>query len=688
MFKSVSTRWLWVAYLAVAASALGAFATAWSSRQDQLWQGMVDAGRDAAREVSLSTRSARDAVYMLQGVANGLFRQPGIQMSEARRTQMVQRLDLPGTFVLMPNAQAVHRETRLSNSVYRDWPAFSLVGAMPARGSEVAREIEIALSLSPALIRAKTTQSAAVAVYYLSGQGFHLVYPPAQDDLQLFTPDMLQGVAYRSGLVASNPGRLPAWSVAYDDPKGNGLISTLAIPIDDAEGHYRGVAAMDFQLDNLSQYLRRPALGISTAFVLNDNERVIAHPSLVSVSTEQAPTLDEVAQTRGAAPGGWALLSTAPANNRLQLGGEWAAVFDIEATPWRYVLMVDRAELRLAALRGMWVEACGVVVLLCLLAYAESRRRHAEAALRSKAAEEVLQAAPAPVAVMRQSDMSILVANEALMQLFDSPTRADRAAVAEIAHRQLRQLIQSLTEQTLSDIDAMPQLPLRRFDGSPLWLLVRCVPAVHDEEPAWLCSLTDVSALKQTRDQLEALATTDPLTGALNRRAVSEAAQAELRRARRHGKPVAVLLLDVDHFKRVNDTHGHRVGDRVLQQVSAACRALLREIDSFGRWGGEEFIVLLPETGLEAALVVAERVRETVASVVVPADDGGAVAVTTSIGVASLGVGDESMEELLARADAALYQAKREGRNRVQAAAMGAEPASAHVVSAQDSVEI
>ncbi|HEY0821972.1 MAG TPA: hypothetical protein VGD46_24560, partial [Rhizobacter sp.] len=173
MFKSVSARWLWVAYLAVAALAVGAFAAAWSSRQDQLWQGMVDAGRDAAREVSLSTRSARDAVYMLQGVANGLFRQPGIQMSEARRTQMVQRLDLPGTFVLMPNAHAVHRETRLTNSIHRDWPAFSLVGAMPARGSDLAREIEISLSLSPALIRAKYTQAAAVAVYYLSGQGFH-----------------------------------------------------------------------------------------------------------------------------------------------------------------------------------------------------------------------------------------------------------------------------------------------------------------------------------------------------------------------------------------------------------------------------------------------------------------------------------------------------------------------------------
>ncbi|MBX3622227.1 MAG: diguanylate cyclase [Rhizobacter sp.] len=670
MFRTFNVRWLWTAYLAVTALAVGAFAMAWSARQDQLWQGMVDAGRDAAREVSLSTRSARDAVYMLQGVANGLFQQPAIQMSEARRAQLVERLDYPGTFVLLPDGHAVHREKRTTSNIYRDWPALSLVGSKPAAGSELAREIEVALSLSPALIRAKSTQTAAVAVYYLSGLGFHLIYPPAQDDLQLFTPDMLRHGAYRHGLVEGNPRRLPVWSGAYDDPKGNGLISTLAIPIDDAEGNYRGVAAMDFQLDSLSQYLRRSGLGIGTAFIMDDNDRVIAHPTLVRVSSDHAPSLDDVAKTRGVPAGGWSALHNAPANNPLRLGGEVAMVFDIEAAPWRYVLMVDRAELRWAALRSMVMEGIGLGVLLMLLAYAESRRRDAVVSLRRKAAEEVLQAAPAPVAVMRQSDMSIVVANAALMHLFEAPSPAGPAAAAESAHRQLRELIHTLTEQTLSDVDTMADRPLLRADGSPLWLLVRCVPVVHEEQPAWLCSLTDVSALKQTRDQLEALATTDPLTGAMNRRAVSEAAQSELQRARRSGKPFAALLMDIDHFKRVNDTHGHQAGDRALVQVAAACQAQLREIDRFGRWGGEEFVVLLPETDLEGALAAAERMRQAVQALVVTSDSGVPIPVTLSVGVAMSGArDDEHLEALLMRADTALYRAKHDGRNCVRTVA-------------------
>lgn len=672
MFRSFNVRWLWAAYFLVMALAVSAFGMAWSARQEKLWQGIQDAGRDSVREVGLTTRSARDAVSMLQGVASGLFQQPMIQMDEARRALIVERLDLPGTFVLLPSADVPQSEQRNRYATHRGTPALSIAGAKPAKGGELAREVEVALLLGPALVRAKASQTAAGAIYYLSGRGFHLIFPPAQDDLQLFTPDMLTRGTYLSGMIEANPRRLPVWSVAYDDPKGNGLISTLAIPIDDADGNYRGVAAMDFQLDSLSQYVRRPSLGIANAFILDDTDKVIAHPTLLGSSSDHAPTLDDVAKTHGVAAGRWNALRNVPANNRLSLGPEDAIVFDIESTPWRYVLMVDRAELRWAALRGMFLEAAGLLVLALMLGYAESRRRGAVVSLRRKAAEEVLQAAPAPVAVMRQSDMSIVVANDALMRLFEAPAHADRRAAAESAHRQLRELIKTLTERTLHDVDAMNDHPLLRADGTPLWVLVRCVPVVHEEQPAWLCSLTDVSALKQTRDALEALATTDPLTGVLNRRAVTEAAQSELRRAKRSNTPFATLLMDIDHFKHVNDTHGHEAGDRVLTQVAAVCGMQLREVDGFGRWGGEEFIALLPETGLEGAVIAAERIREAVESLAVVSEAGVPVPVTLSVGVAVWWPEDEHLESLLRRADTALYKAKHDGRNRVCTAALPA----------------
>lgn len=671
--RSISMKAHWAAYVTVVTLAAAAFVAAWSARQDRLWGEMQDAAHEAAREVSLSTRSARDSVFMLQGVANGLFQQEAIELSEAHRNALAERLDVPNTIVLLPIVRAAHRTARASVNNHADSPAFSMAGSKPGPKSALGREIEIALSLGPALIHAKTTQSAAAAVYYLSGRGFHLIYPPASDDLQLFTPDMLRRDAYLNGLVERNPGRAPVWSASYDDPKGNGLVSTLAIPIDDADGNYRGIAAMDFQLDNLSQYVRRPALGIATAFILDDKDRVIAHPTMVGGASDKAPTLAEVAQRAGAA-GDWSPLRTAPANNRQRLGADLALVYDIESTPWRYAMVVDSAQLRWAALRTMPLEAGVLVALLLLLGYAEKRRREVVVSLRRKAAEDVLQAAPAPVAVLRQADLSIVLANAALLRLFGDDGQADAAAAQQSAHAQLHDLIKSLSSQAQIQPGRVNEMCLHRGDDTPFWVLVRCVPMVHEDEPGWLCSLTEVTALKQAQSQLETLATTDPLTGALNRRAIAMRGSAELKRVARTESSFAALLLDIDHFKRVNDEHGHLAGDRVLQAVSRACQAALREVDVFGRWGGEEFVALLPETGHDGAVAVAERLRVAIAALCVEDDAGRPIRPTVSVGVAGWQPGGDTLEALLSRSDAALYVAKATGRNRVCVAPAGNAP--------------
>ena len=672
--RSISMKAHWAAYVMAVTLAAGAFVAAWSARQDRLWTDMQDAAHEASREVGLSTRSARDSVFMLQGVANGLFQQGGLELTAEHHDALAERLDLPGTVVLLPVTRAAHRTARASVNNHADSPAFSLAGARPAPRSDTGREIEIALALGPALIHAKTTQSAAAAVYYLSGKGFHLVYPPAADDLQLFTPDMLRRDPYKSGLVEHNPGRTPVWSAAYDDPKGNGLISTLAIPIDDADGNYRGIAAMDFQLDSLSQYVRRPALGIATAFILDGHDRVIAHPTMVGGASDKAPTLAEVALRAGVgagAVGDWNVLRTAPANNRQALGQDLALVYDIESTPWRYAMVVDRAQLRWTALRGMPVEAGGLVALLLLLGYAEKRRREALVSLRRKAAEDVLQAAPAPVAVLRQADLSIVLANAALLRLFAPDALTDDATAHRSAHEQLHDLVKSLSAQEQIHGGRVTEMSLQRADGTPFWVLVRCVEMVHEAEPGWLCSLTEVTALKQAQNQLETLATTDPLTGALNRRAIATRGTAELKRVGRTASSFAALLLDIDHFKRVNDSHGHLAGDRVLQAVSRACQGALREVDVFGRWGGEEFVALLPETAYDGAVAAAERLRFAIESLSVEDDAGQPIRPTVSVGVAVWLPAGDTLEALLSRSDAALYVAKATGRNRVCVAPQG-----------------
>ena len=166
---------------------------------------------------------------------------------------------------------------------------------------------------------------------------------------------------------------------------------------------------------------------------------------------------------------------------------------------------------------------------------------------------------------------------------------------------------------------------------------------------------------------LNALALTDPLTGVANRRHIERYGEEAIARVRASGEPLTALAFDIDHFKRVNDARGHVAGDRVLARVAQACQDALRQCDVLGRIGGEEFLVLLPNTRLDQALPIAERLRMAVSALNL-ADVGGDLAVTISLGMAEF-VAGEDLEALVRRADHALYRAKERGRDRVEVAA-------------------
>ncbi len=173
--------------------------------------------------------------------------------------------------------------------------------------------------------------------------------------------------------------------------------------------------------------------------------------------------------------------------------------------------------------------------------------------------------------------------------------------------------------------------------------------------------------LKEAKEAAELLARTDPLTGMPNRRCFFEQAERNLSMSRRYQHPLTVLTLDVDHFKHINDRHGHAVGDMALQAIASALPEGLRETDVAGRIGGEEFAVLLPETSEAEAQEIAERLRQNIAAIGLSAD-GREIPLTASFGLAVLDKEDR-FSELLARADQALYQAKERGRNQVVCAA-------------------
>jgi len=208
------------------------------------------------------------------------------------------------------------------------------------------------------------------------------------------------------------------------------------------------------------------------------------------------------------------------------------------------------------------------------------------------------------------------------------------------------------------------QEEFRLPDGT--WLDMRVIPILdaNGEVECFAEWARDITENYRTRERLERLATTDALTGLWNRAYFMGTLEREIRRARRYGEPFSLLMLDLDHFKRVNDTRGHAAGDAVLRHLAAIFRKVLRQTDITGRVGGEEFSILLPHTDLAAALAMAERLRSAIENT--PADyKGTKIPITSSIGVAVYHRDIVDEDALMLLADEALYAAKKGGRNRV-----------------------
>jgi diguanylate cyclase (GGDEF)-like protein/PAS domain S-box-containing protein len=210
----------------------------------------------------------------------------------------------------------------------------------------------------------------------------------------------------------------------------------------------------------------------------------------------------------------------------------------------------------------------------------------------------------------------------------------------------------------------------QRADGSRFWGSCLIAP-LHEadarrvEERAYSLIIRDVSDRREATEALWRSVSCDHLTGLANRRAFFETAGLELQRWARAPRPVSLLLIDADHFKRINDAHGHAAGDAVLRHLAAAMSASFRAMDMLARLGGEEFVVLLPGTPLDGAAAVAERLCRRLAEQAVVVD-GRAIPCTVSIGVATMDTSIDGVDALVQRADRAMYAAKALGRNRVE----------------------
>jgi diguanylate cyclase (GGDEF)-like protein len=219
------------------------------------------------------------------------------------------------------------------------------------------------------------------------------------------------------------------------------------------------------------------------------------------------------------------------------------------------------------------------------------------------------------------------------------------------------------------------------FNGSLTWIALPMVFCFALARRAMQLHMTLIDERKRLEDrvlhrthelhiankELELLATTDSLTGLANRRCMMECIKREIERSDRSKKSLALCMIDVDHFKNINDTHGHPTGDRAIMAIAAACNESIRKTDIASRFGGEEFVMLMPETELTEATIVTERLRAAIEALPILSENGQPFSMTVSIGVAFFDhqTSDDNMSKLLNRADKALYNAKNAGRNQV-----------------------
>jgi len=255
-----------------------------------------------------------------------------------------------------------------------------------------------------------------------------------------------------------------------------------------------------------------------------------------------------------------------------------------------------------------------------------------------------------------------------------------RLKIDEVPHlRQMAEMRQPVTFPNTALVKGWDPDFIRSYAGAPIIAKGQLAGFInlvgvssnfyHQEHAIRLQAFADQAAIAIENARLyaevERLATLDEVTGILNRRRLFQLGRREMELSRRYGTSLAAILLDIDLFKKINDTYGHTAGDRVLSGIASTISHNIREIDLFGRYGGEEFVILLPSTGAEAAREVAERVRELVAGLRFDTERG-PLEVTISLGVAMLTGDIPSLVTLIDRADQAMYSAKQAGRNRVE----------------------
>lgn len=432
----------------------------------------------------------------------------------------------------------------------------------------------------------------------------------AENSIRTFLQESWTYEITKRGLPDQNPKHERYWTKAYLDQAGAGMMVSLGSPIYWGN-EFIGVMGTDVLLGFLSEFLWEFPDTDGLLLITNEYGQLLADRRGATTAAADVQNVDAVLP---ASLRPWATQNTHAFERGKRVGDDYVIAATLDDPRWTILYVLPRSVVTARTLKHY---APQLVVSLLLL-------------------------------------ISLVVVQRILWRLYVAPA----LAVANfVAH------------ETINGSPLPPVVP-RQWKA---W--VDAMLSVFSERREYMAQLAAANEVLEHRvaertqelvaanEQLEKLAITDPLTGAFNRRHMFTLLDNEWKRVQRTGDAMSILLLDVDHFKQINDTHGHVVGDGVLGRIVERCNHAVRGTDCLCRYGGEEFLVLLPFTDQDGAAVMGERLRSAVSAAPVVIDQQ-SITVTISIGVATFKSG-ESLEALISRADQMLYSAKAAGRNRL-----------------------
>ncbi|STQ90481.1 sensor domain-containing diguanylate cyclase [Iodobacter fluviatilis] len=276
---------------------------------------------------------------------------------------------------------------------------------------------------------------------------------------------------------------------------------------------------------------------------------------------------------------------------------------------------------------------------------------------------QMIETSPVAIVLARMPDYFITYINHQAAELFDQTQAGALSQRAFELYKSKLTFMEQVQRIQQGDAQHNIEVLLQRKDGQPFWGNLSMSVHETNQSTTIMIGISDITSKKQLEADLQHRATIDSLSGLFNRAYFTERANHEIARAKRNQQPLIVIMLDIDHFKKINDNWGHDTGDIAIQSLAGLCQSTLRDIDIIGRIGGEEFAILLPETDLEKGFPVAERLRQRIEAQRILLTDKQTLQFTASLGLTILEEDDQKIDRILKRADQALYQAKHDGRN-------------------------